>query len=557
MTNSPNPMRHLLITTAAMLAILPLAAQEDMAQVWTARLEHKIDYTGTDPNEGDDRISFAASDKEMTVFRNKDGSVVWMKAFKELSPNLKKIDELIPFWESKCVFLFERKTGKDQIAVIDLTNGTALWTTAKYQNLEEDNVIYISEKDAFCISTKDGLHYIKARTGEEMWATMAFTGAVGKYIVDGDDMTCVNFVGPGLAALFTGFKNQVARIDLKTGALKWENTYVGRAERKVVTRDFIYDLKLEQGKVFLMLNGIQVYDYATGAQQWSAAFDFTPEGITGAPAHAIRFGVYGAIAEPVVDGNDLYVVDMQNKKKQFVKKFDRQTGKLLWTSPEIKEAKAIPRMYVADGKVILQIGGLVETQAYIRYWQDNPDGTRQLIEEWRVQYKNIKPLGLQAFNASDGALAWDSERFKKSITNCFIEDDRLYVCSGKALYAIDHKTGGDIYEVDLADDGVGLANAIFPYTDMVAVVGEKGVATHRRSDGSRVNSNKWKVANIETRHDRTLLMKTDNSDIAAFDLNNCSYKQFNARKGAVSSMSYDGDFVYVYEKKDVTKLRTH
>ena len=42
----------------------------------------------------------------------------------------------------------------------------------------------------------------------------------------------------------------------------------------------------------------------------------------------------------------------------------------------------------------------------------------------------------------------------------------------------------------------------------------------------------------------------------AFDLNNCKYRQFNARKGAISTLTYDGEFVYVYEKKDVTKLRT-
>ena len=48
----------------------------------------------------------------------------------------------------------------------------------------------------------------------------------------------------------------------------------------------------------------------------------------------------------------------------------------------------------------------------------------------------------------------------------------------------------------------------------------------------------------------------DNSDIAAFNLDDCSFREFNARRGAVSTLSYDGKFVYVYEKKEVTKLRT-
>ncbi len=330
-------MRTLFITATLLARALQLSAQEEMAQVWNVRLEHKIEHTGTDPNPGEDNMSYAASDKEMTVFRNKDGGTVWTKAFKDLAPRLRKIDELIPFWESNTVFLFEKKGGKDVIACIDLPTGNALWTTEKYSNLTDENVIYLKEKDAFAISTEDALTLIRTRTGEELWSTNAFTGAVGKYIIDGDDMVCVNFVPGGLAHLFKGFKNEIARIDLTTGRIKWENTYVGRAERKVVTGEFIYDLKLEEGKVFLLLNGIQVYDYKTGATQWSAAFDFTPEGIAGAPANAKKFGVYGAIAKPVVVGNDLYVLDMQNKRKQYVKKYDRMTGKLLWTSPEIAD----------------------------------------------------------------------------------------------------------------------------------------------------------------------------------------------------------------------------
>jgi len=46
-----------------------------------------------------------------------------------------------------------------------------------------------------------------------------------------------------------------------------------------------------------------------------------------------------------------------------LKKYDRRSGKLLWTSPEIPDARAIPGIYTHGDKVILQIGGQVETQA--------------------------------------------------------------------------------------------------------------------------------------------------------------------------------------------------
>ncbi len=554
-------MKHPVLLAALLLAPgLRLSAQDEMGQAWTTRLEHKIDYTGVGDfgakGYGEQQLSYAASDKEMTVFENATGKTVWTKPFKELSPNLRKIDELIPFWESATVFLFDRKMGKDQVACIDLKTGAALWTTDKYQNLSEDNVIYIKEKDLFAISTKEALTMINARTGEEMWNTKVFTGSVGKYIVDGNDMVCVNFVGPGLAALFSGFKNQIARIDLTNGNVKWQASYIGRAERKVVTRKFIYDLKLDQGKVYLMLSGIQVYDYATGAQQWAAAFDFTPDGVASAPAHAIAFGVYGAVADPVTVGNDLYVLDCQNRRKQFIKKYDRLTGKLLWTSPEIPDAKAIPSMYVEGDRVLLQIGGRVETQAHLHWTETTSTGT-ETHDVRQVKYVDVKPYGIKAFNTSDGAMAWESERFKKGITNGIVADHKLYVCSGKALYGMDCADGKELYEVLLKDDNISDPSVILPFQDKIAVVGEKGVSTHDQSDGKLVHSGKYKAADLYDFHDNIVLVQTDNSDIAAFDLNTCAFKQFNARKGATSALTNDGQFVYVFEKKDVTKLRTH
>ena len=132
-------MKNLFVSTILALAFVFSYGQEEMSTIWEMELDHKILHTGTGL-EGEAEYSYAASDKEMTVFDNKDGSVIWTKEFKELAPKLKKIDELIPFWESDVVFLFQRKMGKDQIACVDMTNGTTLWTTDKYQKVSEDVV---------------------------------------------------------------------------------------------------------------------------------------------------------------------------------------------------------------------------------------------------------------------------------------------------------------------------------------------------------------------------------------------------------------------------------
>jgi DNA-binding beta-propeller fold protein YncE len=194
--------------------------------------------------------------------------------------------------------------------------------------------VYIAELDGFAITLKDKLVWVLARTGEERWSTDKFKGVVGQYVVTKDSkLVMVNFMPTNLAALFSGFKNQIAKIDLTNGNILWESTYVGRAERKAVTRDFLYELDVKDDKVFLRMNGMQVYDLNTGASIYSAAFDFTPDKLVGEPSGAKRFGVYGAVAAPVIVGDDLYVLDMSSRKSQYVKKFDRNSGKTAVDQP--------------------------------------------------------------------------------------------------------------------------------------------------------------------------------------------------------------------------------
>ena len=211
-------MKKLLTFAVLLLTIVWAKAQEDMTTVWETKLGHQILHSGTSL-EGEH--SYAASDKEMSLFDNKTGKVIWEKSFSEMAPKLRKIDELIPFWASSTIFLFDRKLGKDQIACINLETGASLWTTDKYQDVDESSITYIDEEDCFAITLKKELVYIRAQTGEELWSTEKFKGVVGQYYFNGEDhtLTMVNFKPTALEALFVGFKNQIARINLKNGEI--------------------------------------------------------------------------------------------------------------------------------------------------------------------------------------------------------------------------------------------------------------------------------------------------------------------------------------------------
>lgn len=54
-----------------------------------------------------------------------------------------------------------------------------------------------------------------------------------------------------------------------------------------------------------------------------------------------------------------------------------------------------------------------------------------------------------------------------------------------------------------------------------------------------------------------ILLMQAGDNYAAYDLNDLSYKEYKARKGATTWLEReDAKYLYVYEKKRVTKLKT-
>lgn len=529
---------------------LGVMAQEDMQIEWTKKFEHKTDWVGTGL-EGPNEVSYIATDKEITVYKTSDGSIVWSAAYKELLPKFRKVDAFAPFWESNAIFLFDKKLGKDKLAVVDLKSGKVLWTSEVYQGLTNENIEYIPEKDGFILSLASSLTFVDARTGEEKWESTAFKGSIALWQYIDGDAVMLNVAPPGLRGLFKGFKNQIARMDLSNGDIKWSSTYVGIPERKIVTGERIYDMNIEGDKVFLTMNGLQVFDVKSGATLWSAPFDNTVVSGRVRMSSGSQTAIYGDIADPLRVGRDVYIIQKTKKKKYVINKYDVNTGKVLWSTPQFKAAQALPNLFVINDKLIAQVGGVVEVQSIVRTTTDGVTTTT-----YSVGTKNIKPNGLMAFNVEDGTQSWDSEKFKKGITNAFVEGENLIVSSGKSLYSIRYSDGNVNYEEDVKNGGVGNAVEILKYQDKIVVIGEKGVSLFKISDGKLVKANKYKRASFQKLVDNILLMRTEKNDFAAFNLDDCSYVMYNAKKDSKQSLSEDGNFVWAYEKKEVTKLKT-
>src|SRR5690606_4896428 len=118
-------------------------------------------------------------------------------------------------------------------------------------------------------------------------------------------------------------------------------------------------------------------------------------------------------------------------------------------------------------------------------------------------------------------------------------------CSGKALYSMDINTGKENYEMLLKEDNIGLADLILDYKNNVVILGEKGVSTRSKADGKLVASSKFKRSTPVTYNgnyiygENTLALATPKSDYAVYNVDNCKYKSFDARKGATAYLSDD------------------
>lgn len=551
-------MKKFVIVMLSVFVFSGVIAQDNMKVIYEKEVDHSFDNTA---NGDDNGYSYASSGNEISVFNNKTGELLWNKKYKEISEQLGKVDDIISMWDAKVIFVFDRKLGKDRMACIDALTGSLLWVSAKYQNVDDtDNVVFIASLGAFAVTTKDHLSMIKARTGEELWETNKFKGVVGDFISGPDgSLVLINMKATLIGSLFSGMKNQIVKINPKNGDILWDQTYRGIVERKILTKERLVKMEVSENKLFLYMNGIQVFDYQDGKPLWSAVYDQTPSDVVKnkRPAGATKFGAYGVVAQPLVVGEHIYVLDLLNKRNQYLKKYALKTGKMIWQSAEIKDARAIPGIYVIGDKVILQVGGQVELQYVVK----SKDGSASAIE-----MENVKPLNVQCFNAITGEQLWESEKMKKGLTNLFLSGDNVIVCSGKALYSMNINTGKENYEMPLKEDNIGLADLIIDYNDQVIILGEKGISSRKKSDGSYTASSKFKRSSPITYNgkyiygDRTMALFTTGGDYAVYDLKVMKYKSFDARKGASAYLSDDGLALYVFEsggmmrKSKFTKL---
>ncbi len=446
--------------------------------VWKSKSDNKTTFLTTCASDGSEVV--ATTKKEICVLNGNDGSKMWSGDLQTIA-GLKDSDYQRYMEDAGVIFVFNKKSGADQMVCIDTKTGKPLWSTEKYQGVTGSNLIYLPELSAFGIYLKEGMDMIDARTGKLKWSVSRFSGAIAKsmYFTDTKELLLMNYRPVSLQSFFSGFKNQIMLINAETGEVKWITEYKGIVESKLVTKDPVVSWQLAKGKdkLLVQLDGLQVFDLKSGNLIWNAELNMSLD--KGGLLFNSQVQVYNAVADPLIVNDAVYMVEFSNKgHKKVLKKYDINTGKVIWTNEEIDGRKTIiPELVFVNGMVIAQIGGYVNRQSIVT---DN-NGTRTKSKwEWEG------PFGLKAFDIETGKMIWESEKFKGLVTNLIADETSLYVASEESFYKLDSKTGVAAYEIKHKAAKVGEPRRLLAFNGKIAVLSQEGVCAYKNQDGSLV-----------------------------------------------------------------------
>ncbi len=555
----------------------------NFATVWESEFDNKATRLALCDAGGD--MIIGTDDNSASVI-DASGKAIWSGDYKKLTTNKTNNSEFqFTIWKDKGGYLFlfdKRSIGKDRVAVLDLASGKELWNSELYQDLisqnaqegadqgELETVKYISELDAFLISQRNSVILVKANTGEKVWETNRFKGGVGKYIYNAakNEIVMVNYKPTALGALFSGYKNQLVRINAANGDILWDATFAGAIEKELITRRAIVDMWIRNGKVFLYLNGLAVYNYDNGQKLWESVYDadMSADGIKlfGGGSHK---KIYRAIADPLFTNDAVYLVILGGgNRSKFIEKHDLETGKLLWASEKITGAYSMPNVYKASGRILLQIGGKVQVQEYRK---EGMGSDAHWVPYIYWDYKAQKN-GVLAIDDASGKTSWRSEKFDKRITDLILDKDKtVFVGDGDEFYGYDIASGNQLFDVKHNDAKVGRATDVIDFDDKVVVLSEKGLAAYNKADGSRAYASE-KIKGVDYFYhigDNYFLRDQRNSKniIYGIDMANGETKGSVESKGKGGSPKYgdgiditdDGEYIFAFKGKKVEKIKVN
>lgn len=543
---------------------------------------------------------FGASDKEVQML-DENGKQLW--AEKTEKYGLKEL-ELVTWVKNANVIRLGRKSSKKQTPLsvfVDAKTGQELWRTEKITWMGFDGATidesYIPELNAIYCQYGWVMVMIELKTGREIWKIDTYENLkleslecfhpdgmdVIEVVIDGGvrsyfELKTGQSVSKITSKYFTDQRSHLGslivsdedihlRLDYKrklmrgstgtktpmvlsakkfsTGDKLWETKFEANLVTTLVTKRDMLKFYVNNSRVFVVYEGISVFDLKTGKELWKSDFN-NSEVSVGLKAKQ----ELGIADVPLVEGNEAYIADL-TKGVYGIRKVDAASGKTLWQTEKYKSDDVIPALHLKNNVLLAQFGGVINIQTYME-----TDQAVRTTSKWKFRGNP----DIKAFDPATGKLLWDGKSLglKMDFISSFRFDDKqVYFFTDKEFVGIDIASGQVKNKIDLKDAKLGepihiimdqAANKVFAIMD-------KGICGLDLKSGSILYSSK--VNNVTGYFEKAgryfLLIGDDQDKIVGVDLQ--TGKVNGKFEGDADNVTEDGKFVVEMKKEKVARYK--
>ncbi|MBC7382357.1 MAG: PQQ-binding-like beta-propeller repeat protein [Bacteroidia bacterium] len=335
------------------------------------------------------------------------------------------------------------------------------------------------------------------------------------------------------------FKNKPLEMTIEcTGKINWSKTISAKVTTSMCRNraeggEPIIDFNVKGDKVYLIYDGISVIDLNTGNLLWQTTFD-NSEYDFGLFKSSQTLGKAGA---PLVENDGVYVVDL-SKNQYCIKKFNLESGALIWKSEPLDKDAIVPELVLINNELIARFGGRVIVETYIPGQNGNAD-------VYKTEPKMKGDFGLKGFDASTGKQLWDTkkmkdlnDKFSNALTNMINNDQTIYVTSDKNLYAFS-SNGKTKFITPVNKTGLGTPVKMFTYENNLIVMFEEGIGSYEMSTGKQNYATSTKKA-LEDFKAGNAYFVWAGSDIFSLE----DFVRFDLASGQILSKMKDTSYPY-------------
>ena len=586
-----------LILPFLLFSIQLLFAQDRFPQLWKTEFAFKPEIYNFRNPQGTLFLGVGEKDVQML---DENGKEIWRT--KSEKYGLKEI-ELVTWVKAAGVIRLGTKKTKKQPAIsvfIDAKTGNELWRSEKITWMGLDRATidesYIPEMNAIYVQYDFTMVLIELKTGKEIWTVNTYANLgikslecfrpdgmdIYEVVVDeairtyydiktGELISAItskyfNKQQSSLGSLLVSDEDMHLRLDYKrklmrgstgtntpmvlsakkfsTGEPLWETKFDANLVTTLATQRDMLKFYVSGGKVFVVYEGISVFDLKTGKILWKSDFNNSEVSV------GLKAKQELAIADvPLVDGNDAYIADLTSKV-QGIRKVNAATGETIWKTEKYSSSDVIPALHLKNGVLLAQFGGVINIQTYFE-----SDQITKRTSKWKFRGNP----DIKAYNPASGQLLWDAKKLgiKMDFISSFLfQENMVYFFTDANFYGVEISSGSIKTKIDLKDAKLGEPlNAFFSADNQVVALMEKGFCSLDLKSAAIQYASKVKDVTGYFVKGRKYFLKTgdEQEDFVGIDIS--SGKVSGKFSGDESDLTEDGRFVIEMKKEKVAKYK--